>query len=367
MNILILGGSDGSISQIRPEYEMYLGFKDRGHQISIVIKPDSLYLPRLKELGVKLLYCYPAKKFDWNTIRTLRHELKSNHYDIVLANSSKTIPNAAFAAAGSPAKLVLYRGTTGGAYWHDPINYLTILNPRADGIVCVSEAVRQYLLPKFAHRRTKLTTIYKGHDIAWYKNPPADLSEFGITENDFVIACVANARPHKGLRYLLEATKSLSHINNIHVMLVGRNIQIEPYVSLIESSNMTERIHITGFRHDAPEIIAACKTLVLPSLREGLPRVVMESMGYGIPPIVTNSGGCAEVVEDGVSGYIVPIKDPESISDRIIRLYENPQLIQSMSAECRKKMETDLSLQSTVDQYISFFDGLLKNNSAASP
>ncbi|MAF84338.1 MAG: glycosyltransferase [Gammaproteobacteria bacterium] len=366
MNILILGGSDGSFNQIRPEYEMYIGLKNRGHKITIVIKPDSVYLPRLKEIGVKLLFCYPDQKISLKTIIALRRELSNIHYDIIFANSSKTIPSAAIAATGFPAKLVTYRGTTGGAYRHDPTNYLTILNPIADGVVCVSEAVRQYLLPRFRNRKTRLITIHKGHDIAWYKNPPTSLLEFGITNNDFPIACVANARAYKGLKYLLEAAKSLAHISNLHIILVGRNISVEPYISLIAKSGMAERIHMTGFRHDAPEIIAACKTLIIPSIREGLPRVLLESMGYGVPPIATDSGGCAEVVDDEESGYIVPVKDPDAISDRVIRLYENPQLIQSMSKKCLRKIAADLSIQVTVDRYIHFFETLLNNNSSTS-
>jgi len=361
MNILILAGSNSSFNQLRPEFEMFIGFRDRGHNVTIVIEPDSVYVPRLKELGIKLLHCYPTRKICLKTIKALRREMSKNHYDIIYLTTSKTIPNGAIAAIGSSTKVVTYRGTTGGAYWYDPTSYLTIFNPMAEGVVCLSEAVRQYLTPKFTNRKTSLVTIYKGHDIAWYDKPPADLSEFGITDKDFPVVCVANARPHKGLRYLLEAAKELSHIDNIHILLVGKDIRAEPYIGLIAASNMADRIHVTGFRHDAPELIAACKALILPSIREGLGRVVLESMGYGVPPIVTDSGGPAEVVEDGVEGYIVPIQDAKSIADKIMKLYDNPQIIESMSIECRKKIENELSIRVSIDKYISFFETLLAN------
>lgn len=359
MNILLLGGSDGSYNQLRPEFEIFIGLLNSGHDITVVLKPDSVYAPRLKELGVKLLDCYPTRKICLKAIRALRQELSGKHYDIVYASTSTTIPSAALAAIGFPAKLVIYRGTTGGAYQSDPTNYLTIFNPRADGIVCVSEAVRQYLLPRFANRKTRLVTIHKGHDISWYDKSPADLSEFGIDNDDFPVVCVANARPHKGLRYLLEAAKKLAHISDIHILLVGRNIKIEPYIGLIAESKMAERIHVTGFRDDAPEIIAACRTLVLPSVREGFPRAVMESMGYGVPAIVTDSGGCAEMVDDGRNGYVVPIKDADAIAEKILKLYEDPHLIESMSAECQKTIANEMSARVTVEKYIRFFEALL--------
>ena len=361
MNILMLASSNKSFNQIRPEIEIFVGIRDRGHNVTIVIAPNSVYVPRLKKLGFKLMYCYPTRKISLKTIKALHREMTENHYDIIYATNSISIPNGAFSAIGTSVKMVAYRGTTGGAYWHDPTNYLTIFNPKVKGIVCLSEAVRQYLLPKFAHRKTRLITIYKGHDIAWYKKPPADLSEFGITDNDFPVVCVANARPHKGLRYLLEAAKELSHHNNIHILLVGLNIRTEPYISLIAESNMADRIHVTGFRHDAPELIAACKVLVLPSIREGLGRVVLESMGYGVPPIVTDSGGPAEIVENGKDGYIVPIRDAKAIAEKILELYANPKIINSMSLECRKNIETKLSIRVAIEKYIRFFEEILAN------
>lgn len=339
---------------------MFIGLTKRGHDISIVVKPDCLYVPRLKKLGIRVLHCYPTKKICLPAIKALRQELSTNAYDIFYANCSITIANAAFAAIGFPAKLVTYRGTVRGAYWHDPSNYLTIFNPRVDGIVCVAEAVRQYLLPKFTNRKTRLVTIHKGHDIAWYNKPPADLTEFGITDKDFPVACVANARPHKGVRYLLEAAKALSDIDNLHILLVGRNINVEPNLSLIGQSRMADRIHLAGFRHDAPELIAASKVLVLPSIGgEGLPRVVLESMGCGIPPIATDTAGTAEVVEDGRNGYVVPVEDPGAIADRVRHLYENPKLVASMSAECVKTIDNEMSVRIAIDRYIDFFEALL--------
>ncbi len=339
---------------------MFIGLTKRGHDITIVVKPDCLYVPRLKSLGIRILHCYPSRKISLSTIKALRRELSTHAYDIFYANCSVTIGNAAFSAIGFPVKLVTYRGTVRGAYWHDPSNYLTIFHPRVDGIVCVAEAVRQYLLPRFTNRSTRLVTIHKGHDSTWYDKAPADLTEFGITDKDFTVACVANARPHKGVRFLLEAAKALSDIDNLHILLVGRNINVEPNMSLIKQSGMADRIHLAGFRHDAPELIAASKVLVLPSIGgEGLPRVVLESMGCGIPPIATDTAGTAEVVEDGRNGYVVAVGDPGAIADKVRYLYENPKLVESMSAECCKTIDNEMSVRVAIDRYIDFFETLM--------
>ena len=123
---------------------------------------------------------------------------------------------------------------------------------------------------------------------------------------------------------------------------------------------MSRRIHVAGYRFDAPELIHASDILVQPSISgEGLPRAVMEAMGYGTPVVITTTGGGKEVVDDGITGYIVPTNDPQGIADKVRQLSENPDLAVQMSENCKIKLQTDLSSERTVDRYIEYFESLL--------
>jgi glycosyltransferase involved in cell wall biosynthesis len=360
MNILILAGSRSAFNQLRPEYETFIGIANKGHNITIVIQPDSPYVPRLRELGIRLLHCYPEKKICVATIRALRAELRQTHYDIIFSTTSKTIPNSAFAALGFPAKLVAYRGTTGGLYRHDPTAYLTILHPRVDGVICVSEAVRQDVLRRVWTNREHVVTIHKGHDVSWYDKKPADLSEFRIAADQFVLICAVNVRPSKGIDVMLEATRQLASLPNLHLILAGKGMDTEPYSSMIAASPMRERIHAIGFRTDAPELIAASDVLVQPSRSgEGLPRAVMEAMGYGTPVVITDTGGGKEVVKDGISGFIVPVEDPLAIANSVSRLYNDPPLAAEMSANAKSSIQNEFSSENTVKKYIAYFEALI--------
>jgi glycosyltransferase involved in cell wall biosynthesis len=359
VNILIAAGSRGALSQLRPEFESFITMAERGHRLTVIIQPDSVYVPRLRELGIRMLHCYPETKIDLKSIRALRAELRHTHYDIIYATTSKTIPNAAFAAIGFPAKLVVYRGTTGGLHRHDPTAYLTILHPRVDGVVCVSEAVRKDVLRQVWKNRDQVVTIHKGHDLEWSSRPPADLGEFGITTQDFVVICAVNARPSKGIDIMLDAANQLAHIPDLHLLLVGKGMDEEPYTTLIAGNRMRERIHVAGFRQNAPELIAASDLLVQPSRSgEGLPRAVMEAMGYGTPVIITDTGGGKEVVEDGISGFVIPVEDPAAISNRIEQLYGDRELCRQMATNGRKNLEDRFSSTRTTDRYLEYFGAL---------
>ncbi len=361
LNILVAGGSRSALSQLRPEFECFIGLAQRGHNVTVVIHSDSVYASRLKELGIRMLDCYPEKKICWRSIRGIRAELRAQHYDIIYANTSKTIPNAAFAAIGFPAKLVVYRGTTGGLYRHDPTAYLTILHPRVDGVICVSDAVRKDIAKRVWRRRDRVVTIYKGHTLSWYQNPPADLSQFGISADDFVVICAVNVRPSKGIDVMLEAANKLAAITNLHLLLVGKGMDQEPYSSLIANNKMRDRIHTTGFRTDAPEMIAASDVLVQPSRSgEGLPRAVMEAMGYGTSVIITDSGGGKEVVQDGSCGYVIPTEDSDAIAERVEILYRDPALLRQFSTSAKARIEKDFSTEKTIDKYLEYFYSLLE-------
>ena len=361
MNILIVAGSGSSFNQVRPELETFIGIAEAGHNITIVIKPDSAYIPRLKSLGIRLLHCYPTKKICFKTIKALRSELRTNRYDIVYATNSKTIPNAAFATIGFPAKLVAYRGTTGGLYRHDPTAYLTILHPRVDGVICVSDAVRDDVIKRVWKNKDRVVTIYKGHNLDWYEIQPANLAEFGIADTDFVVICAVNVRPSKGIDILLEAANKLAHLQNLHLIMIGKGMDQEPYKSLIAENRMSDRIHAKGFRTDAPELMAASDVLVQPSRSgEGLPRAVMESMSYGTPVVITDTGGGKEVVEDEISGFVVPTEDSGAIAERIEQIYRNPALAKQMSENSKVRIRDNFSSAQTATKYTTYFESLLE-------
>ena len=358
MRILIFTASDSSLSSIRPEAEMFIGFSKRGHEVVIVTDAKSELAGIYRDEGIKVIDCQPGKKISLSAIKIVRNELKSHDYDILLAMNSKSIPNGAFAAIGTNVKLVTYRGTTGGLYRHDPSAYLTHLHPRVDGVVCVSDAVREDVQKRVWSQKVKVVTIHKGHNLDWYDKSPADLNEFGISKDDFTLICAVNVRPSKGIPVMIEAANKLADIGNLHLLLVGRNMDV--YSDLIQKNRMKERIHVPGYRHDVPELIAASDVLVQPSISgEGLPRAVMEAMAYGTATILTTTGGGKEVAQDGVTGFVVPTHNSDVIAEKIRVLYNDPELLESMGRKSRERIKNDFNNESTIDAYLEYFKSLL--------
>ena len=361
MNLLILSGSGSSYNSVRPESEIFVGLAKAGHNVTVISKKDNIYTPRFIEHGIRVIEGLTNHKLSLANIKLIKRAIKENNIDIVYATNSRNIPNAAFAAIGTTVKLVVYRGTTGGLYRRDPGTYLTVLHPRVDGVICVSHAVEKRVKKRVWNRATdNVVTIYKGHDLVWYTGPETDISAFGTDKINFNVVCVINARPHKGLIYIIEAAKELADLKDLHILLIGKNISKEPYVSAIENSGMKERIHITGYRNDAPEIIAACDVLVQPSIRkEGLPRVILESLAYKTPVIASANEGSMEIIEENVNGCIVPVQDASGIAEKIRHLHKNPDILEALSENCHEKLKNEFSAERTVKKYGEYFQSLL--------
>jgi len=361
MRILVVTSSKAAANSFRPETEIFCGLAKAGHQVTVMTRTSPEQVSTYVEAGVTVIDGEPKKKVCIESIKKIRTELSKYNYDIVYATNSKAIPNAGFACIGFKAKLVVYRGTTGGLYRHDPSAYLTILHPRVNGVVCVSNAVKDDVSLRVWGNNRNVETIYKGHNIEWYQDiQAANLSEFGIKTGDFTAICAVNARPSKGITVMLEAAKELARMNNFHLLLVGKNMDESPYKELIADSGMQERIHLTGYRYDVPELVKACNVLVQPSISgEGLPRAVMESMGIGTPVVITTTGGGKEIIEDGKSGFIVPIKSPKAIALKVQELANKPELAKKMVDINQQKIKGDLSSTATVDNYIRYFQSLI--------
>lgn len=361
LKLLIISSYKDTWNSVRPEAEIFIGLARLGVDVTLMTQGDAEYVSRFQEHGVKIIDFHPRKKFQWSAIKRIRHALKTGAYDAAYLFNNKAITNALFAAIGLPTLMISYRGQTGNIYRHDPTSYLTHLHPRLDGISCVANAVRDDLRKQSRLPDEAIQTIYKGHSLDWYQDNPVSLSEFGVPADAFTVVCVANDRPRKGLPVLLSATHDLPKESNIHLVLVGNGMDSPHIKTLIDQSPMSERIHIAGFRKDAPAIVAACQVSVLPSIkREGLPKTVIEAMAYATTPVVSDTGGSAELIEHERSGLVVPPGDSGALAAAITRLWADSDVCRAMGEAAQARIPEYFSTERSAQDTLVFFSRMLE-------
>ena len=362
IKVLVIGSYD-VIHTSRPEAEIIIGLANAGFEMTVMTHADTEYARRFKEYGVKVIPFHPEKKFRRAESQRIRQELITGGYDILQLYTSKAIINGLRAARGLKVKVVLYRGYAGHIHWYDPAAYLKYLHPRVDKIVCNSVGVEAHFRQQLFLSKSKLVTINKGHDLAWYHDvTPLDLTTIGIPTTAFVVTCMANVRPMKGIKYLLQAMDFIPNELPIHFVLGGDGTDSAEFRQIMESSPNATKIHLLGHRTDALRIVAASKVFALASIKgESITRAVQEAMALGITPVITDIPGNKELVEHDISGLVEPMKNPKALAGAILSLYNNPDLYQKLSRGARNHIATKLSHQRTVDQMKTLYEEILNS------
>ena len=358
MNLLVLPNLGRSFNSVRPEATIYIDLAKRGHQITIMTDDDDAYFQEYVDAGLKVINIASKKKLSLSAIKTINRYIKNNDIDIVYATTSRTIPNAVWGSIGTKAKMIAYRGTTGGLYRSDISNYLSVLNPRIDGFICVSQAVEKHVKEQVLGEKTT-RMIYKGHDINWYLEPAVSLDSLGSSPAAFNLMCVGSNRPHKGTFVVLDALAKIKHLTDIKLILVGENLDTVEFDQTIAKLGIEHMVVRTGFRADVPAIAKSCDITILPSKREGLPRVVLESLAVGTPVVSTDNEGTLEIIEAQENGLIFPVGDSKALAHCIETVYNDSQLLERLTQNAQIAIKTKFSHQATVDQYEQFFEELL--------
>jgi glycosyltransferase involved in cell wall biosynthesis len=214
---------------------------------------------------------------------------------------------------------------------------------------------------------SKFVTIYNG--VSFPESEDQKLSSgvrqaYGIEDKTLLIAVIARIEPLKGQKYLIEACGSLKgELKDFHVILVGDIADSEYLKECKESAaefGIQNRITFSGYKQDVNQILNEIDIFVLPSLFEAFPRSLIEAMGAGKPVVATDVGGCAEAVEDTVSGFIVPPKNPEALAERVHMLGRDTELRRKVGRAARSRAEEMFSMKQNVKQTELLYREVLK-------
>jgi glycosyltransferase involved in cell wall biosynthesis len=174
----------------------------------------------------------------------------------------------------------------------------------------------------------KVITVPYGVDTELFRpDPLPNLSKFGVLS-------VGNLGVEKGTHHLLTAMEKLA-IPGIELVLAGA---LDSYLKgrLLKSKVPWKFVgHVP--QSELPAWYRKAAVFCLPSIQEGMAMVVLEAMACGIPAIVSTNTGCSGVVREGKDGYVIPTRDPETLAERILKLYKDPPLRMLMGMNARER------------------------------
>ena len=199
----------------------------------------------------------------------------------------------------------------------------------------------------------KFVTIHSGIDI----NPKVSHQELKahlkkqwvLNEGYFIFGSVGRLDPIKGTSYLIEAMALLvKKYPKSQLLLVGEGSQRERLKKQCINLGLGAFVKFTGYQKDPAPFIEIMDVFILPSLNEGMGRVILEAMTYGKPVIATKVGGIPELVEDGKNGILVNPQDPHALAQAMIRLANDKPLLDRMSHEAILKVGDQFNINRMV-------------------
>jgi len=235
-----------------------------------------------------------------------------------------------------------------------------------DSVVAVCELARQAEIKHARVSPDKVIIIYNAINTTAFSatNPQAVAQirhTFGISEDTLLVGAVGRLHPQKGLTDLLAAIAQVRvHVYPIRLLLIGDGelrSELEAQARLLGLSDI---VTFAGIRMDVPEILAALDVFAFPSLWEGLPLAVLEAMAAGLPVVATRVGGIPEAVEDGVTGLLVPPRDPEALAEAIITLLQDRERAVAMGQAGRARVEGYFSVERMVQQTEALYEELIR-------
>lgn len=248
--------------------------------------------------------------------------------------------------------------------------FLTLRQQRANRLVCRladvvlvnADAVREWLVAQ-GYDSGKIVVIRNGIDVARFDGTRTGggiRRELGLSPSAPVIAVVGRINQLKGIEYFLEAAAVIAGQRpDAHFLVVGPYVlnddaAVERYRRELQAHvarlGLEQRVTFTGPRIDVPEILADVTVSVHPSLSEGLPNTVLESMAAATPVVATDVGGTREAIEHGRSGLLVPPADAAALTRSIRELMSQPEAAARMGCAARRRVEEHFSLTSMVRQ-----------------
>ncbi len=207
------------------------------------------------------------------------------------------------------------------------------LTPRMDHLIAVSTSMAHKIEVE-ERVGAPVTLIYNGIDLERYDQqlPCCTLrEEYGLPPEGPMVGVVARLEPEKGHPTLLDAWPGvLAEFPSATLLIIGEGSRREALEAQVEGLGIGGSVVFTGRRDDVPAVTKALDVAVLPSYREAQGLTILEAMALSRPVVASNVGGIPEMIEDGVTGLLVPPHDPAALAGAVLRLLRDHPLADTL-------------------------------------
>ena len=331
------------------------GLHDEGHEIFLALRPTNDWQNRFDFLPPgRILHVTLRNSFGMFSSKRIARFMKRNDIDIIHAHVARDyIPASIAARLANDAAFVLTRHVL---FRLKPFYRFTLRNLSA--AIAVSDAVARHLREIFPSE--KVTVVKNAIDVGARASADrasvGDLfrSEYGIPAEAPLIGIVGELTENKGQRDFLLAAEIISRTYpNARFIVVGRdnslgNADRRELRRLCETLGLGDRVLFLEWVEDTIPLYAAMSVLVSASYSESFGLVMLEAMSGGTAIVATRTEGAEELIENGVSGLLVPVGEPTAMAQGVERLLAEPELARSLGSNAKASVLERFSIEEMI-------------------
>lgn len=303
--------------------------------------PDNPFPAAVESLGVRFLPIPINRSIDFRDIGKLISVIREHRVQILHTHGYRADLIGFIAARCCRVKLVStvhgWMPLSGKLRLYETLDRWVL--GRFDRVIAVSRPLAESL-GSLWKRKDAVTLITNAvsvkdlvvSDVERRKLRTAIRHECGFQGVDYVIGIIGRLSSEKGVAHFLDGFSQLVGKHpHLKALIVGDGPERSLLTEQAKTLGIIDYVTFTGFRQDVNAIFQAIDVLVLPSLTEGIPIVVLEAFVQRVPVIASQVGGLPEIIEDGVNGLLVPPAEPERIAQALERLMTDALLLERLA------------------------------------
>jgi len=333
----------------------------RRFEVAVCSRGGGPLVEELRSSGIPHFPVGFQKTVSRTLIRDIRGILETHRFDILHTHGGVAGLYGRWAARKSRVPAIVH--TLHGIhylYYRNPfqkIAYIRLerfLSRFTDAVIFVSDADRDKgekyrLAPKSA-----MKVIKNGIDFSAFSSQASRSAlseEFPDSSGGPVLGTVARLHRQKGLEFFIRgAGEILREIPSADIWIIGDGPLRSSLQKLIEELGLTRQVHLLGGRQHIQAYLARFDAMVLPSLWEGLPYVLLEAAALAKPVVATAIDGIEELIEDEKTGLLVPVGDPLMLAKAAVRVLRDRNLAARLGERLRERVSQTYTLERMVDQ-----------------
>lgn len=328
------------------------------------LRPVLDFQQKLREAGAKLHVMTVRSHYDLNLFLNLVLFFIKNRYNLVHTHLIHADLYATLAARLTGHKRVL--SSKHAPFEFAPNGLFAYLEKGSiklqRKVITISHALHKLYLQHNMAGQNKLVTIHYGYPLNNKSIQNNIRVEFNIPNNAPVLLMVARLVGFKLHYILLEAVSKLVKSNPmLRLILVGDGPLRQSIVDKIADLKLERNVILTGYRADVDAFYAASDLYVHSSTGEGFGIVLLEAMAHAKPIVGSNDGALPEIVKNGETGFLVPVKDPQALADAIQKLLISPEMVKTFGQKGYERLINDFTVGAMVKRTLEIYNSILED------